>query len=139
VNDDKISKELNELYQERESLVAKITPLSHRKDTVDAIISTLERLKNGDKKVRHRFVFNSSKPKLPLFKDAVFEIMKSLGEPFDGHMLEQQLKVRYPDLVFAHGSIRKPIRLAKEAGHIALAKPNEGNRSQAMYIWKGQK
>jgi len=140
VNEDKISKELAGLYREREGLIAQIAPLSRRKDTVDAIISTLERLKNGTAKTRHRVIADPvARPKLPLFKQAAFEIMRSIGQPFNGHILEQQLKARYPNLVFAHGSIRKPIRLAKEAGYITLKQANEGNRSQAMYVWTGQK
>ena len=140
MNDDKISKELTELYRERGSLIAQIAPLSRRKDTVEAIISTLERLKNGTTKTRRRVMTDPvARPKMPLFKEAAFEIMRSIGQPFNGNMLEQQLKTRYPNLVFARGSIRKPIRLAKEAGYITMQQANAGNRSQAMYVWTGQK
>jgi hypothetical protein len=148
IDRDNIGKELKERYRERENLLAQMVPLSRRMEIVDAIISTLERLENGKGKVRQRRQVEDQKtpllmpgttPNLPSLKEAAFETMRIIGRPFNEDILESEVRARYPALKFARGSIRKPIRKAREADLIKLDKANEGNRSQAVYIWNEQK
>lgn len=135
MNQDRIGQKIGELEQEKHQL-------KHRLEILDAQILILQSVQLAPRASSGLNLDTngaSNGDHVPLLKDAADSVMKSFGKPFTEREVENAVRERYPNLTFAAGSIRKPMRKARDAGRIKVIEANKGNLSQTTYEWNDAK
>jgi hypothetical protein len=128
-----------ELADRRDALREQLTRLQHSLEITESNLELLREIKPKQQTADEILNNISTKKLLEMpdisVSDAFVEGMKILQQ-FTKDALVTWVRNRYPALEFSDRSLGRPLRELMAKGQIRVIKPNQGNKTQAVYECK---